>query len=88
MAVNRSIKAYGRYNTYWAILKATEIRNVNINGYIYPLLSTIILNEFRKKRNSSGMAISDDFSKEARKIFKRIEQVKKDKPELENPFDE
>jgi hypothetical protein len=87
-AINKSISVYGRYNTYWVLLKLTEFKSIDFNKYLYPLFSTIILNDYRKKRNSSNIAVSEDFSEETRKILNKINKTRSDNLELENPFDD
>jgi hypothetical protein len=84
-AVNRSIKVYGRYDTYWALLKLTTIQKVNFNGYLYPLISAIIIADKKKKGYREA---SEDVNEYAEDIIKKIEKIKNKDLELENPFDE
>ena len=87
-SINKSIKVFGRESTFWALTKLTGMSNIEFNKSIYPLLSTLIIRDYRQRGISSGLLISKDLNPLVRKTLKRIEKARGKNLDLENPFDE
>lgn len=87
IAINKAIGIYGRYNVYFAILLLSNSR-IDFDTFLYPLLSKVILNKFKDEGRASGRLVSIPLEREVERIKKKIDKTRKDKPILENPFDE
>lgn len=86
--MNRLIKAYGRFDVYWAILSMAEVHNVDFTNSIYPLLSTIILNKRKRTYKVGGTLESKDRTRDVTLIRKQILKFSNRDISMEYPFDD
>lgn len=79
--INRLIKIFGRFTTYFAIMDLSKYEG-KLEGNIYPLLYTICKNRFERVHDTTFSVAHESLDRELKLLQKEIEKVEKSKAKL------